>query len=66
GQCIVIPDDENLTGGAALIDACMHLATGLDNSTKTWPDPQAIHRAANLVAWETIAAAKPRHVRRAE
>ncbi|MFJ2397296.1 UDP-N-acetylglucosamine--N-acetylmuramyl-(pentapeptide) pyrophosphoryl-undecaprenol N-acetylglucosamine transferase [Streptomyces sp. NPDC087843] len=54
GQCLVIPDDESLTGGAALTEACLRLAaTGQPQQ----PDPTDIHRAAGLVAAEILAAA---------
>ncbi|WP_328912509.1 MULTISPECIES: UDP-N-acetylglucosamine--N-acetylmuramyl-(pentapeptide) pyrophosphoryl-undecaprenol N-acetylglucosamine transferase [unclassified Streptomyces] len=60
GQCIVIPDDEELRGGASLAKACTELAAGLGTSSPEQPDPQAVHRASDLIARETVAAARPR------
>ncbi|MFJ5274759.1 UDP-N-acetylglucosamine--N-acetylmuramyl-(pentapeptide) pyrophosphoryl-undecaprenol N-acetylglucosamine transferase [Streptomyces sp. NPDC088358] len=62
GRCVVIPDDEALAGGAALTEACLRLAV---TSQTQQPDPAGIHRAAGLVATETLAvAAGPRGRRR--
>ncbi|MFD5778880.1 glycosyltransferase [Streptomyces sp. NPDC126933] len=58
GQCIVIPDDEGLHGGASLAKACMELASSPSRPTQEGPDPKVIHRASDLIAQETVAAAR--------
>ncbi|MEU8889864.1 UDP-N-acetylglucosamine--N-acetylmuramyl-(pentapeptide) pyrophosphoryl-undecaprenol N-acetylglucosamine transferase [Streptomyces sp. NPDC048442] len=59
GRCIVVPDDHRLEGGAVLADACRRLAAGKARAPGQQPDPQNVHRAARLIARETIATAKP-------
>ncbi|MCX4579850.1 UDP-N-acetylglucosamine--N-acetylmuramyl-(pentapeptide) pyrophosphoryl-undecaprenol N-acetylglucosamine transferase [Streptomyces sp. NBC_01571] len=54
GRCLVIADDDTLTGGVALTEACRRLA---DIGQTQQPDPTDIHRAAGLVAAETLTAA---------
>ncbi len=65
GQCIVVPDDDKLHGGASLAKACMELAADLGRINRERPGPETIHRAADLIAQETVAAAKPGRTRRA-
>lgn len=60
GRCVVIPDDEELRGGASLAKACMELSADLGTGPQKSPDPQAVHRAADLIARETVAVARPR------
>ncbi|MEV7085925.1 UDP-N-acetylglucosamine--N-acetylmuramyl-(pentapeptide) pyrophosphoryl-undecaprenol N-acetylglucosamine transferase [Streptomyces sp. NPDC093085] len=65
GRCIVIPDDEELRGGASLAEACTELTVGPGRTTGEQLDPQDIHRAADLIVRETIAATRSRRTRRA-
>ncbi|WP_328689998.1 UDP-N-acetylglucosamine--N-acetylmuramyl-(pentapeptide) pyrophosphoryl-undecaprenol N-acetylglucosamine transferase [Streptomyces phaeochromogenes] len=62
-RCYVVQDDENLTGGATLVAACLLLAETPVGSGQ--PDPAMIHQAAGNIARETLAAARPRRRRRA-
>ncbi|MYZ37962.1 MULTISPECIES: UDP-N-acetylglucosamine--N-acetylmuramyl-(pentapeptide) pyrophosphoryl-undecaprenol N-acetylglucosamine transferase [unclassified Streptomyces] len=64
GQCIVVPDDDKLHGGASLAKACMELAAGLGRTNRERPGPETIHRAADLIAQETVAAARSGRIRR--
>ncbi|MGK3943403.1 UDP-N-acetylglucosamine--N-acetylmuramyl-(pentapeptide) pyrophosphoryl-undecaprenol N-acetylglucosamine transferase [Streptomyces caeruleatus] len=61
GRCLVIPDDEALTDGTKLTAACLRLAA--ESGETQHPDPAEIHRAAGLVANETLAVARPRRTR---
>ncbi|MBZ3906532.1 UDP-N-acetylglucosamine--N-acetylmuramyl-(pentapeptide) pyrophosphoryl-undecaprenol N-acetylglucosamine transferase [Streptomyces griseiscabiei] len=58
GRCHVIQDDDALTGGAALVAACLHLADA--HASFRRPDPAVIHQAASRIAEQTLAAARPR------
>ncbi|MEU1449338.1 UDP-N-acetylglucosamine--N-acetylmuramyl-(pentapeptide) pyrophosphoryl-undecaprenol N-acetylglucosamine transferase [Streptomyces mirabilis] len=62
GRCLVIPDDEALTGGAELVKACVRLAAASGDPRQ--PDRADIHRAAGLVATEALAVARPQRRRR--
>ncbi|MFF5567705.1 glycosyltransferase [Streptomyces sp. NPDC012623] len=64
GQCIVIPDNEDLRDGTSLAKACMELSAGLTQAAHTRPDSAALHGASDLIARETVASAKPRRIRR--
>jgi UDP-N-acetylglucosamine--N-acetylmuramyl-(pentapeptide) pyrophosphoryl-undecaprenol N-acetylglucosamine transferase len=59
GMCIVVPDDEDLKGGAPLVDACIRLINSLPDSGSTSLDPADIHRVASVIARQTINLAKP-------
>ncbi|WP_327731334.1 UDP-N-acetylglucosamine--N-acetylmuramyl-(pentapeptide) pyrophosphoryl-undecaprenol N-acetylglucosamine transferase [Streptomyces sp. NBC_00487] len=61
GRCLVIPDDEALTDGAKLTEACVRLASASGDTQQ--PDRTEIHRAAGLVATEVLAVARPRPTR---
>ncbi|UIX34287.1 UDP-N-acetylglucosamine--N-acetylmuramyl-(pentapeptide) pyrophosphoryl-undecaprenol N-acetylglucosamine transferase [Streptomyces sp. GQFP] len=61
GRCLVVHDDQALTGGAVLTDAVFHLADAPVESRR--PDPNATHEAAGRIAQETLAAARPRRQR---
>ncbi len=63
GRCIVIPDDEELQGGASLAKACAELFADLGSGPQERPDPRAAHRAADLVAQETVTAVRLRRAR---
>ncbi|MFD7505400.1 glycosyltransferase [Streptomyces sp. NPDC059850] len=63
-QCMVVPDSESLKGGGELAEACLKLAAGLGRATQERPDPEAVYRAADRIAQETIAAARIRRARR--
>ncbi|MFE2599471.1 glycosyltransferase [Streptomyces sp. NPDC059396] len=55
GRCVVVPDDDRLHDGASLATACMELATDLGRTHRERPRPEVIHRAADLIAQETVA-----------
>ncbi|QXE38402.1 UDP-N-acetylglucosamine--N-acetylmuramyl-(pentapeptide) pyrophosphoryl-undecaprenol N-acetylglucosamine transferase [Streptomyces sp. GMY02] len=65
GRCVVVPDDDRLHDGASLAKACMELAADLGQTDRKWPGPEVIHRAADLIAQETVAATRPGRTRRA-
>ncbi len=50
GRCLVIPDDEALTDGTKLAEACVRLAAASGDTQE--PNRTEIHRAARLVATE--------------
>ncbi|MGW0333553.1 UDP-N-acetylglucosamine--N-acetylmuramyl-(pentapeptide) pyrophosphoryl-undecaprenol N-acetylglucosamine transferase [Streptomyces sp. NPDC003011] len=56
GRSRVVQDDDQLTGGAVLAEACLHLAEVPAGSGR--PEPAAIHRAAGRIAQETLEAAR--------
>ncbi|MFE4826701.1 glycosyltransferase [Streptomyces sp. NPDC056672] len=64
GRCTVVPDDDRLHGGTSLAKACMELAPDLGRTNREWPGPEVIHRAADLIAEETVAAARRGRTRR--
>ncbi|WP_228447028.1 glycosyltransferase [Streptomyces paludis] len=47
------------------LKACTELAAGLNRTTREHLEPKDLYRAADLLARETIAAARPRRSRRA-
>jgi len=61
GRCLVIPDDEALTDGSKLAEACMRLAAASGDTQQ--PDRAEVHRAAGLVATETLTVARPQRSR---
>ncbi|WP_086796929.1 UDP-N-acetylglucosamine--N-acetylmuramyl-(pentapeptide) pyrophosphoryl-undecaprenol N-acetylglucosamine transferase [Streptomyces caniscabiei] len=61
GRCLVIPDDEALTDGTKLAEACVRLAAASGDTQE--PNRTEIHRAARLVATEALAVARPRRTR---
>ncbi|MEU0030786.1 UDP-N-acetylglucosamine--N-acetylmuramyl-(pentapeptide) pyrophosphoryl-undecaprenol N-acetylglucosamine transferase [Streptomyces sp. NPDC006335] len=61
GRCLVIPDDEKLTDGTKLAEACLRLAATSGDPQE--PNRTEIHRAAGLVAAEALAVARPRRTR---
>ncbi|MEW2582927.1 UDP-N-acetylglucosamine--N-acetylmuramyl-(pentapeptide) pyrophosphoryl-undecaprenol N-acetylglucosamine transferase [Streptomyces virginiae] len=58
GRCVVIPDDDRLTGGAALSKACEDLVPALGDR-RTSADRALVHVAAARIAQITVAAARP-------
>ncbi|WFB11364.1 UDP-N-acetylglucosamine--N-acetylmuramyl-(pentapeptide) pyrophosphoryl-undecaprenol N-acetylglucosamine transferase [Streptomyces sp. LX-29] len=58
GRCLVLPDDERLTGGAALLGACEDLVPTMGNR-QPGADRERVHAAAARIAKITVEAGAP-------
>lgn len=62
--CIVVPDDDRLTDGQPVLDACDKLLPELQRGRRPQPDPEVIHQVARDIATRTLTLPKPRRHKR--